>query len=164
MSNTLQGNAIESVRESIEKILDIVKDLPEETIRWKPSEDEWSIMQIITHIAEAIPYWVKEIKNISLHPDQPWGRGLTDEVRLKTVAEENVNRLSVNEVIKQLPSVSSVVEEGLQSLKDEDLATKAPSRNPRFDGKPVEFIVNHLIVEHLEKHYSQIQRNLSKHQ
>ncbi|KKB35537.1 DinB family protein [Bacillus thermotolerans] len=163
MSNTLQTNAIESVRVSIDQIVNLVKTLPEETIRWKPSEDEWSIMQIITHVAEAIPYWVQEIKNIQSRPEQSWGRGLKDEVRLRTVSEENVKSLSVDEVLNQLPSIPAVVEETLHSLTDSELAIKAPSRNPRFDGKPVEFIVNHLIVEHAEKHYNQIQRNLSKY-
>ncbi|MEI4803563.1 DinB family protein [Bacillus sp. FJAT-51639] len=157
----MQVNAVESIRESIDKIETLVKSLSEETIRWKSSKDEWSIMQIITHIVEAIPYWAKEINNIKGQPENPWGRGLTDEVRLQTVSEENINNLSVDEVIQQLSSIPSIIENVLKTLTDEDLAIKAPSRNPRFDNKPIEFIVNHLIVEHAEKHYNQIQRNLS---
>lgn len=163
MTKHLQVSATESLRESIGNIETLVMSLPEETIRWKPSEDEWSIMQIMKHIVEAIPYWVKEIKNIKAQPDQPWGRGLIDEVRLQTVSEENVTNLSVEKVIQQLPSIPPMVEKVLTTLTDEDLAIKAPSRNPRFDGKPIEFIVNHLIVEHAEKHYSQMKRNVSKY-
>ena len=54
---------------------------------WKPSEDEWSIMQIITHVAEAIPYWAKEINNIKLNQEMNGG-GLTDEVRLQQYPRE----------------------------------------------------------------------------
>ncbi|MEH7462315.1 DinB family protein [Bacillus thuringiensis] len=161
MTKNLQVNAIESIRESIDKIETLVKSLPEETIRWKPSKDEWSVMQITTHIVEAIPYWAKEINNIKVQPEKPWGRGLTDEVRLQTVSEENINNLSVDDVIQQLSSIPSMIENVLKTLTDEDLAIKAPSRNPRFDNKPIEFIVNHLIVEHVEKHYNQMKRNLS---
>ncbi|MGN4422382.1 DinB family protein [Bacillus cereus group sp. MYBK30-1] len=162
MIKNLQVNAIESIRESINKIETVVRSLPEEIVRWKPSEDEWSIMQIITHLVEAIPYWAKEIKSIKLEPEKLWGRGLTDEVRLQTVSEENINKLSVNEVIQQLSSIPISIENVLKKLTVEDLAIKAPSRNPRFDNKPIEFIVNHLIVEHTEKHYNQIKRNISK--
>ncbi|MFV2047186.1 DinB family protein [Metabacillus sp. YM-086] len=162
MTKTLQTSAIESVQQSIQNIISLVKDLSENEIRWNPSTEEWSIMQIITHVTEAIPYWVKEIQQIKKHPEQTWGRGLTDETRLKTVSEENVNSLQVSDVLDQLASIPVDVEETLQALSSEDLAIIAPSRNPRFDGKPVEFIVNHLIVEHVEKHYHQIQRNLSK--
>lgn len=162
MTKTLQTSASESVQQSIQNIISLVKDLSEKEIRWNPSMEEWSIMQIITHVAEAIPYWVREIQQIKEHPDQTWGRGLTDETRLKTVMEENVNSLQVSDILDQLASIPLYVEETLQGLSSEDLEIIAPSRNPRFDGKPVEFIVNHLIVEHVEKHYHQIQRNLSK--
>ncbi|MFD2215699.1 DinB family protein [Metabacillus endolithicus] len=162
MTKTLQMSAIESVHQSIQNIISVVKDLSEKEIRWNPSMEEWSIMQIITHVAEAIPYWVREIQQIKEHPDQTWGRGLTDETRLKTVSEANVNSLLIEDVLDQLAAVPSFVKETLQALSSEDLEIIAPSRNPRFDGKPVEFIVNHLIVEHVEKHDHQIQRNLSK--
>ncbi|MEK5101818.1 DinB family protein [Cytobacillus sp. FSL M8-0252] len=162
MTKTLQASSIESVQNSIDNIINLVKGISEKESRWNPSTEEWSIMQIIIHVAEAIPYWVREIQQIKHHPDQTWGRGLTDETRLKTVSEENVTSLQIADVLDQLASIPAEVEKTLQALSSEDLKIIAPSRNPRFDGKPVEFIVNHLIVEHVEKHYHQIQRNLSK--
>jgi uncharacterized damage-inducible protein DinB len=163
MTKNLQVHAAESIYESIDKIKTIVKPLPEEIIYWKPSEDEWSIMQIITHVAEAIPYWAKEINNIKLNHENLWGRGLTDEVRLQVVSEENINGKSVEEVIQQLSSIPITIENVVHTLTDEELHIQAPSRNPRFDNKPINFIVNHLIVEHTEKHYNQIERNVSKY-
>ena len=50
-----------STNESIDRILETVKGLSEETIRWNPTEEEWSIMQIVAHIVEAVPYWLDEI-------------------------------------------------------------------------------------------------------
>ncbi|EEL33960.1 hypothetical protein bcere0019_27920 [Bacillus cereus Rock3-28] len=120
-------------------------------------------MQIITHVAEAIPYWAKEISNIKLSNENLWGRGLTDEVRLQAVSEENINRKTVEEVIEQLSSIPITIENVLHTLTDEELHIQAPSRNPRFENKPINFIVNHLIVEHTEKHYKQIERNVSKY-
>lgn len=140
----------------------LLLSLCQEIIYWKPSEDEWSIMQIITHVAEAIPYWAKEINNIKVNPENVWGRGLTDEVRLQAVSEENINKKSIEEVIEQLSSIPLIIENVLNTLTDEELNIQAPSRNPRFNNKPIDFIVNHLIVEHTEKHYKQIERNLCK--
>ncbi|ENB9402068.1 TPA: DinB family protein [Bacillus paranthracis] len=162
MMKNLQIHAAESVNESINKIKTIVKSLPEEIIYWKPSEDEWSIMQIITHVAEAIPYWAKEISNIKVNHENLWGRGLTDEVRLQAVSEENINGKSVEEVIEQLSTIPITIENVLNTLTDEELQIQAPSRNPRFSNKSIDFIVNHLIVEHTEKHYNQIERNVLK--
>ncbi|MDF9448762.1 DinB family protein [Bacillus toyonensis] len=163
MTKNVQIYAVESIYDSINKIKTIVKSLPEEIIRWKPSKDEWSVMQIITHVAEAIPYWAKEISNIKLSNENLWGRGLTDEVRLQAVSEENINRKTVEEVIEQLSSIPITIENVLHTLTDEELHIQAPSRNPRFENKPINFIVNHLIVEHTEKHYKQIDRNVSKY-
>lgn len=163
MTKNVQIYAVESIYDSINKIKTIVKSLPEEIIRWKPSKDEWSVMQIITHVAEAIPYWAKEISNIKLSNENLWGRGLTDEVRLQAVSEENINRKTVEEVIEQLSSIPITIENVLHTLTDEELHIQAPSRNPRFENKPINFIVNHLIVEHTEKHYKQIERNVSKY-
>ncbi|PEA27557.1 hypothetical protein CN923_06905 [Bacillus cereus] len=162
MTKSLQIHAAESVYESIDKIKTIVKPLPEEIIYWKPSVDEWSVMQIITHVAEAIPYWAKEISNIKLNHENLWGRGLTDEIRLQAVSEENINNQSIEEVIQQLSSIPINIESVLSTLTDEELNIQAPSRNPRFNNKSIDFIVNHLIVEHTEKHYKQIERNLCK--
>ncbi|AXK18955.1 MULTISPECIES: DinB family protein [Bacillus] len=163
MTKNVQIYAVESIYDSINKIKTIVKSLPEEIIRWKPSKDEWSVMQIITHVAEAIPYWAKEISNIKLSNENLWGRGLTDEVRLQAVSEENINRKTVEEVIEQLSSIPITIENVLHTLTDEELHIQAPSRNPRFENKPINFIVNHLIVEHTEKHCKQIERNVSKY-
>lgn len=162
MENSFRGNAIQAVNETIKKTVECVQGLSEETVRWNPSKEEWSIMQIIAHVAEAIPYWLGEIEKIKENPSAQWGRGITDEVRLQTVSEENVNSLSVSSVLDELKAAAEQTANVLNELTDEQLSIVAPCRNPRFDGKPVEFIINHLIVEHAEKHYGQIQRNLSK--
>ena len=49
-------------------IIETVNGLSEETIRWNPSEEEWSIMQIMAHIIEAVPYWLDEINELVQSP------------------------------------------------------------------------------------------------
>ena len=67
-------NAITSVSESIDRIIETVKGLSEETIRRNPTEEEWSIMQIIAHIVEAVPYWLGEIDQLVAISWKEWGR------------------------------------------------------------------------------------------
>jgi uncharacterized damage-inducible protein DinB len=162
MTQTFQQFAIQSVRESIQRIIELVESLPEEIFRWNPSEQEWSIIQIIAHLNEAIPYWLKEIQKIKRDQSLPWGRGLTDEARLRAVSKENVDRLSISKSLEYLNKIPSQVGETISSLNDDDLLLMAPSKNPKFTGKPIKFIIEHLIVEHIQKHYQQIQRNLAK--
>lgn len=162
LKNVMTQDAVVSVMESIDRIIETVKGLPEETVRWNPTEDEWSIMQIMAHIAEALPYWVREIGQLVQSPGQEWGRNHLHEPRLQAVSPETVDAISVDEMLQKLEEVKSQVKEGIENLTDEQLAAEAPSKNPNFGTKPISFIITHLIDQHVNKHEGQIQRNLSK--
>ncbi|WP_017729154.1 DinB family protein [Halalkalibacterium ligniniphilum] len=153
-------SSIESIQQSLDRIIETTKELSEETIRWKPSEEEWSIIQIVCHLVEAVPYWLNEIEGLLKSPGKEWGRGLQDEARLAAVSETDSQ--SISTIINDLEALKSKVEQGLGVLDEDKLKLEAPSRNPRFGTKPISFIVDHLLVEHVSKHESQIKRNLLK--
>lgn len=158
----IEVEKVQSVQSNIDEMIQIVRGLDEETIRWNPTEEEWSIMQIIVHVAEAIPFWLKEIEGIKKDPTATWGRGLSHEGRLYAVSEENIQNTTVDEALQDLKKVPASVKETVQSLSDEQYQLVAPCRNPNFEGKPVQFIVDNLIVKHVDGHLGQIKRNLSK--
>jgi uncharacterized damage-inducible protein DinB len=160
MAATTLSQSIADINLSLDKIIQQVKELETETIQRKPSEEEWSIKQILCHIVEAVPYWLNEIETLIASPGIEWGRGLQDSARLQAV--QNTENESLSIVLTELVKLKGQVEKTLSNLNDEMLKQEAPSRNPRFGVKPLSFIVDHLLVEHVEKHYSQIQRNLSK--
>jgi uncharacterized damage-inducible protein DinB len=160
MTMTAIQPAIESVQQSLNQMIETTNSLSEETIRWKPSDEEWSIMEILCHVLEAIPYWIGEINQLKANPGTEWGRNHLQQARLDAVAA--ADQRTVEEIIKNLTSLKDQIEVELGSLDSDTLAAEAPSRNPNFGTKPISFIVNHLIVEHARKHVGQIQRNLSK--
>lgn len=154
--------SIQSIHQSLDKITQKAEGLSEEVIRWSPSEEEWSIMQILCHLVEAVPYWLNEIEQLQESPGKKWGRGLQDEQRLEAVQQSKVDGTSLSAVLNDLKELKAQVEQTLNKLDEEKLALEAPSRNPRFGTKPLSFIVDHLLVEHTAKHLGQIERNLSK--
>jgi uncharacterized damage-inducible protein DinB len=160
MAAATLSQSISDINLSLDKMIQKVKELEAETIQKKPSEDEWSIMQILCHIVEAVPYWLNEIETLIGSPGIEWGRGLQDPARIQAV--QNTENESLSNVLTELEKLKEQVESTLSKLNDEMLEQEAPSRNPRFGVKPLSFVVDHLLVEHVEKHYSQIQRNLSK--
>ncbi|MFS0776971.1 DinB family protein [Neobacillus sp. 3P2-tot-E-2] len=160
MAASTLSQSITDINLSLDKIIQQVKELEAETIQRKPSEEEWSIMQILCHIVEAVPYWLTEIETLLATPGVEWGRGLQDQARLAAVT--NIENESVSNVLTEIVNLKEQVEKTLSKLNVEMLKQEAPSRNPRFGVKPLTFIVDHLLVEHVEKHYSQIQRNLTK--
>lgn len=156
---TIQESIV-SVEKSLDQIIEIVEGLSEEIIRKNPVPEEWSIMQIICHVEEALPYWIGEIENIKAAPGTEWGRHFTHAGRLAAV--DAAETRAVSDVIAGLKSIKPFVAGKLAELDEATLAIESPSRNPNFGTKPVFFIVDHLIVEHASKHFGQIQRNLSK--
>ncbi|KEF40206.1 DinB superfamily [Schinkia azotoformans MEV2011] len=152
--------SIQSVEKSLDQIIETVEGLSEEIIRKHPVPEEWSIMQIICHVEEALPYWLAEIDNIKAAPGTEWGRHFTHAGRLAAV--DAAETRAVSDVISELKAMKPFVSEKLAELDEATLAVESPSRNPNFGTKPIFFIVDHLIVEHASKHFGQIQRNLSK--
>ena len=53
------NESIQRIQQSLHEILMITENLSEETIRWKPSEEEWSILQILSHLVEGGPLLVR---------------------------------------------------------------------------------------------------------
>lgn len=157
---TIQGYC-DSIQQSLKQVVQVCKSLPEEIIRWKPSEEEWSIIQILSHIDEAVPYWLDEVKRVIENPGSEWGRGLQDENRLAAVT--NTAALSVESTLKAVEGLEEKALTELSQLTEEQLIIESPHRNfAKFGNKPVSFIIGHFIDQHLEGHLQQIQRNLSK--
>ena len=128
----------------------------------KPSESEWSAMQIVSHVLEAVDFWVTDLEALLIVPGAKWGRNHEHVRRLAAVDESVVAKLKREEAIALLNELVPVVESTLQKVKEEDLEKTAPSYNPNFDGKPLSFLIDHLIIKHVSGHLGQIVRHLAK--
>lgn len=130
------------------------------TFYWtKPSSEKWSVMQIVSHVTEAIPFWRQDVEGLLIEPTGRWGRNHEHVGRLVAVNEEVVRQKTVKEVIDQLTDESQRVEMMFKKLQPEHLIIQAPSYNVNFEGKPLSFIIDHLIVGHIQSHYEQMVRH-----
>lgn len=154
--------AIASIQHSLDQIIASAKGLSPEVAAWKPAEDKWSVMEVLVHVDEAIPYWLDEISRLLDQPGMEWGRGLQDEKRLAAI--ETASSRSLDDVLASIEKIKERVASVLAPLTEEQLKREAPSRNPRFGTKPLSFIVDHLLVEHADKHVQQIKRNLEQYE
>lgn len=58
-----------------EAIRALVEDVPHKQARWKPSPDDWSILEVIHHLYdEEIEDFRRHLDHILYHADQPWPR------------------------------------------------------------------------------------------
>ncbi|MFD0828487.1 DinB family protein [Neobacillus sp. M.A.Huq-85] len=162
MKTAVLNEKLELFKKGIEDIVAILKNTEEATLYVKPSENEWSAMQIVSHILEAVDFWVVDLEALLVVPGAKWGRNHEHVRRLAAVNEEIVSRINKDDAINALQNLVPKVEEALLKVKEEDLVKTAPSYNPNFDGKPLSFLVDHLIVQHVLGHYGQIVRHLEK--
>lgn len=154
-------NAVQEIHRLTDQIIKQATDLSVATLHWKPSEQGWSVMEVLCHVEEAILYWLEELKHVVKTPGVEWGRGIDHPGRLAAVAHAK-NR-TFEDVLQGIHNTKQTVSGILGSMTESDLAIEAPSRNPKFGTKPMSFIVQHQLVEHLNTHLNQINRNLQQH-
>jgi uncharacterized damage-inducible protein DinB len=143
-----------------EQMLGEVERLPPEVITWIPADGVWSVMDILCHIRELVPFWTAETLRIARRPAEPWGRDHTDADRLAAVTGTAAYRLA--DVMVDVRHAVRQAADTLSGLSDADLAVEATSRNPRWGVRPAAFVVDQLLVQHVEKHLGQIRRNVTQ--
>jgi uncharacterized damage-inducible protein DinB len=162
MATAVLNEKLELFKKSIDDIAAVMKKTDEAALYVKPSETEWSAMQIVSHILEAVEFWVADLEALLVVPGAKWGRNHEHVRRLAAVDENVVSRMKKEDAITALQNLVPKVESALVKVKEEDLVKTAPSYNPNFDGKPLSFLIDHLIVKHVTGHYGQLVRHLEK--
>lgn len=160
MKTNVMEKKFESFEKSINSMVDLISITETDMLYKKPSEEKWSVMQIAAHIIEAIEFWVADLEALLVVPGAKWGRNHEHVRRLAAVAENYVATFSKEEAIERLNALFPLVSESFAKVQEVDLEKTAPSYNPNFDGKPLSFLINHLIVLHAESHVGQMQRHL----
>ena len=146
----------EQIDQKLEEMIALASGRSEEEMRWKPSEDSWSVQEVLSHVEEAIPYWLQEVQNVAAGRSSEWGRTLQDASRLAAVAR--AKDLSTAFLLEKVADIKWTARQLFQSIEAKDLEIEAASRNPKFGTKPLTFIMDHFVLEHLDTHNKQIQR------
>jgi uncharacterized damage-inducible protein DinB len=152
-------NYCEQTEKTIERMLQLVIGLGDGRLRKKPGPEAWSVMEVLCHVEEAMVYWMEELQRVTRNKGGEWGRGLQDERRLSAVARADDRTL--REVTDGIRNAGEQIKQTLLQLQDEDLSLEAPHRNPKFGTKPMTFLLDHFVVEHLDNHVRQIERTLA---
>ena len=156
------NEGIVQFKASIDDMIQIIETTEPDLLYKKPSEGEWSAMQIASHVIEAIRFWATDVEALLIVPGAKWGRNHEHVRRLAAVDEQVVASLTKESAIALLNGVKIDTEKVLNKVTEAHLKQIAPSYNPNFDRKPLFFIVDHLIIKHVEGHVEQMQRHLSK--
>jgi DinB superfamily len=145
----------------VDAILDEVGRLPADLIAWKPADDVWSVLEILCHVDEFIPFWTSQTVNVVRDPSREWGRDHTDTRRIDAVRAASTRSLA--DVARSIRASTADAVAALAALREPDFEIQAKSRNPRWGVKPAGFIADDLLVHHVEKHLGQIRRNVEQY-
>lgn len=152
----------ESVNSDINKMINIIEELEENKLRNNPEAEEWSILQIVAHVSESIPFWTSQIEMVINDSTVEWGRGYFDTSRLFAISDANIKNLTVKKGIIDLEKIVILVEDLLLHLKDNHLKITASSKYEIFNGESVQYILEKELINHIKGHLEQINRNLLK--
>ena len=122
--------------------------------------ERWEAGEVWAHIAEFVPYWTAEALRMMERPSEAWGRDHTDRARLAAVTD--TARCRLDDVVAEIRVAVKQAADTLRTLTDADLAVEAPSANPRWGVKPASFVIDQLLVHHVESHLKQIRRNVTQ--
>jgi uncharacterized damage-inducible protein DinB len=141
--------------------LDALLHQPEVADRaWtQPGDDEWSVLQILGHMAEMIPYWMDHCRRMIAATGEPpaFGRRLDAAERLAGVELGASARLD-----ELLPLVQNEIQVAARAIREMSPAERARKGIHLRDGEmTVAEAIERIIVEHAEEHLAQIEATLS---
>ncbi|RSL31908.1 DinB family protein [Salibacterium salarium] len=156
---------IEEYQSTIQSQLDFFiqkgQELREEVVMFKPSREEWSVQEVLAHVEEFPLYFTNELLLVVNDGQQEWGRGFDHVERLAAV--NTAFDSNVSDIIKRIGQTKAIVTERLNRINDDDLDQVVAHRNPKFGEKPMTFLVNHFLVDHLDTHQKQVERVLGQY-
>lgn len=120
------------------------------------SSDEWTIMEILAHVIEFMPYWASQFSKVVSSPGQRFGRTVQDEQRLQGIVEHKNDSLA--QAKTALAASYAQLDEMLGSLKDSDLELTA--QDYQHGELTLARIINNIVTQHLMSHIKQLQAKL----
>jgi uncharacterized damage-inducible protein DinB len=121
-----------------------------------PTENEWTVMENLAHIAEFMPYWADEVAGLVARPGQPFGRTTAHEGRMAALREHGHDSLA--QIRAALPASYAHLDAVLSKLNDSDL--NLTGHHSRHGEKTLEWFIEEFITKHLSDHVGQIRECL----
>lgn len=152
-----QARRLENVAQGVAQLLSA--PMTTSAVKAADVQDEWSVMELLGHLVEMIPFWLHSCQTI-LAADSPptFGRSLDAPERLAGV-ERGVT-LALPTALAQLAAEIQQAAVTIRGMSDEQRRKKG-SHVVRGELTVAE-IIETLIVAHAEAHLAQLQTTVAK--
>jgi hypothetical protein len=123
-----------------------------------PGPSDWSVLEILGHTVEMIPYWLNHCRAlIAATGAPPFGRTHDSPERLAGVAQGAAS--SPAELLLRLDEEVQAAAAAIRAMSPADRARTG--LHPRHGEMTVAAVIETFIVSHAEEHLAQIKANLT---
>ena len=142
------------LEDAVEGLIGRVERLGTHRLYREPSPGEWSAMQVLAHVTEAVPYWARQARMVASRSedDLPFGRTHDDTDRIAAVERHAHDPL--DEVLPRLRTGLVEAVATLRAIPAEGWSRVG--RHARRGEMTVEQLVDQFLVSHVEEHAQQL--------
>ena len=158
--STLGEERARWLEDAVEGLIGRVERLGADHLYQGPGPGEWSAMQVLAHVAEAVPYWARQARMVASRSedDLPFGRTHDDTDRIAAVERHAHDPL--DEVLPRLRTGLAEAVATLRAIPAEGWSRVG--RHARRGEMTVQQIVDQFLVSHVEEHALQIEAALGR--
>jgi hypothetical protein len=144
---------------AVEGLARRVEGLREDQLYRAPAEREWTVMEGLAHVAEVLPYWSRQAREVAARPENnlPFGRTHEDPDRIAAVERHREDRLA-----DVLPRLRDGLAEATRTMRELEPSAWEKTANHRNRGElSVAQILDFFLLDHVEDHARQIEAALA---
>ena len=135
-----------------------VEAASEKSLATAPAEDEWSAAQVVGHVAELQPFWLKKARSLSTAHPEPLSRTI-EEHESRDIAVDVATRRTKDALVASLRTSNKAALEILKGMDDDALKRSGP----RWGGEiaTADQVISTYVVGHVVQHAEQLKQALS---
>ena len=121
-------------------------------------EASWNPPELLAHLAEMVPYWMRQIERILAGHPEPvsFGRVQSDDERIAAIGRDRA--LPIGELFDRIATATDAAAERLEQLSPEELERRGT--HPTLGEMTVSAVVERMFIHHLGEHRGQLVRIL----
>jgi uncharacterized damage-inducible protein DinB len=144
---------------TIQPLLARAEQLKGDLLYRAPTERDWSVMQILAHVAEILPYWAHQARDVAARTENnlPFGRTAEDPDRIAAVEEHAHDALDVT--LRRIREGLAETVAVLRAIPAEGWQKTA--RHERRGEMSVARAVDDFLLAHAKEHAAQVEQVLN---
>jgi hypothetical protein len=146
---------IERIEAQVDELVRVIAAASDEA--WtRHQEGQWTAAEVCGHVAEMVPFWAAQAREIAADPGRRIGREEDDPRRVGGVRQGAA--LDRHQTVEHLRAAAAEAAAIIRALPDSAWTAEAVSES--LGQTTVERMIDALLIKHLEDHVQQVERSM----